>query len=86
MWAIELFNNDPVLNRTNFDRAVKNSHLRMFRTIVPMLEARLLEYWLVQKIKPNKDYQNLLGRLLKNEILPLVNPEIDGIQKIVISH
>jgi hypothetical protein len=34
-------------------------------------------------IKQNKDYQTLLDRLLKNEILPLVNKDIDGIQKII---
>jgi hypothetical protein len=37
----------------------------------------------VLTIKQNKDYQNLLDRLLKNEILPLINQEIDGIQEIV---
>ncbi|MEQ9308516.1 MAG: AAA domain-containing protein [Balneolaceae bacterium] len=36
----------------------------------------------VLTIKENKDYQNLLDRLLKNEIQPLVNKEIDGIQTI----
>lgn len=39
----------------------------------------------VLTIKQNKDYQNLLDRLLKNEILPLVNQDIDGIQKIISS-
>lgn len=33
-------------------------------------------------IKQNTDYQALLDRLLKNEILPLVNRDIEGIQKI----
>lgn len=37
----------------------------------------------VLTIRQNKDYQNLLDRLLKNEILPLVNKDIDGIQKII---
>lgn len=37
----------------------------------------------VLTIKQNKDYQTLLDRLLKNEILPLVNKDIDGIQKII---
>ncbi len=37
----------------------------------------------VLTIKPNKDYQTLLDRLLKNEILPLVNQDIDGIQKVI---
>lgn len=37
----------------------------------------------VLTIKPNSDYQTLLDRLLKNEILPLVNQDIDGIQKII---
>ncbi len=37
----------------------------------------------VLTIKPNKDYQALLDRLLKNEILPLVNQDIDGIQKVI---
>ena len=34
-------------------------------------------------IKKNKDYQPLLDRLLKNEIQPLANREITGIQKVV---
>lgn len=37
----------------------------------------------VLTIKANKDYQNLLDRLLKNEILPLINQDIDGIQKVI---
>ena len=37
----------------------------------------------VLTIKQNADYQNLVERLLKNEILPLVNQDIEGIQKII---
>ena len=37
----------------------------------------------VLTIKQNKEYQTLLDRLLKNEILPLVNKDIDGLQKII---
>ncbi|MBK7529021.1 MAG: AAA family ATPase [Sphingobacteriales bacterium] len=37
----------------------------------------------VLTIKPNSDYQTLLDRLLKNEILPLINQDIDGIQKVI---
>ncbi len=37
----------------------------------------------VLTIKPNSDYQPLLGRLLNREILPLANKDIEGIQKII---
>lgn len=37
----------------------------------------------VLSIKQNEDYQNLLNRILKNEIIPQINKNIDGIQKIV---
>lgn len=37
----------------------------------------------VLTIKQNKDYQTLLDRLLKNEIIPQINKDIEGIQKIV---
>lgn len=37
----------------------------------------------VLTIKQNEVYQTLLDRLLKNEIIPLVNKDIDGIQKII---
>ena len=37
----------------------------------------------VLTIKQNNDYQTLLDRLLKREILPLANQDIDGIQKII---
>lgn len=37
----------------------------------------------VLTIKQNKDYQTLLYRLLKNEIIPQINKDIEGIQKIV---
>ena len=35
-------------------------------------------------IKQNKDCQSLVDRVIKNEILPLVNQEIEGIQKIIL--
>ena len=37
----------------------------------------------VLTIKQNNYYQTLLDRLLKREILPLANQDIDGIQKII---
>jgi superfamily I DNA and/or RNA helicase len=37
----------------------------------------------VLTIKQNKDYQTLLDRLIKNEIIPQINKDIEGIQKIV---
>ncbi len=37
----------------------------------------------VLTIQQNQDYQNLLNRLLGNEILPLVNHKIEGIQKTI---
>lgn len=42
--AIEFFNSDPKFRRTNYHKAVRNSHFRMFGTIIPKLEARLSEY------------------------------------------
>lgn len=41
------------------------------------------QYFEVLTIKANEDYQNLLDRLLKNEVIPLINQDIDGIQKVI---
>ncbi len=37
----------------------------------------------VLTIKQNKNYQTLLDRLLKNEIMPLINQDFEGIQKVI---
>ncbi|HRG59344.1 MAG TPA: AAA domain-containing protein [Bacteroidia bacterium] len=37
----------------------------------------------VLSIKENEDYKNLLDRIIKNEVIPMLNQKIDGVQKIV---